>query len=142
MSSSSLDSNVFIYAFLGQDERKRSISLDLINTAQVERHGVALQVMGEVYERLRRPDGIAASLAAKLVATEFAHFEMRSATPALFATALQVSAKTGRQFWDSLIIATCAEHGIKTLYSEDQGPAPHTLLGVRLVNPFAQVTPA
>ena len=67
MTSSSLDSNVFICAFLGQDERKQSIALDLINTAQLGRHGVALQVMGEVYNRLRRPGGIAASLAAKLV---------------------------------------------------------------------------
>ena len=136
MTPSSLDSNIFIYAFLGQDERKQAIALDLINAAQVGRHGVALQVMGEVYNRLRRPDGIAAPLAAKLVTAEFARFEMQSATPAIFAAAVQLSAKTGLQFWDSLIIATCAEHGITTLYSEDQGPAPHSVLGVHLVNPF------
>lgn len=134
---SSLDSNVFIYAFLGQDERKRAIALDLVNAAQVQRHTVALQVMGEVFNRLRRPDGIATPQAAKLVTQEFAHFELRPATPAVFATAMQLSARTGRQFWDSLIVATCAEHGVKTLYTEDQGSEPHTVLGVRLVNPFS-----
>lgn len=136
---SSLDSNIFIYAFLGQDDRKRAIALDLINVAQVERHVVALQVPGEVFNRLRRPDGIEARRAAKLVTQEFARLELQPATPAVFAAAVQLSARTGRQFWDSLIIATCAGHGVKTLYTEDQGPAPHTVLGVRLVNPFAEL---
>lgn len=138
---SSLDSNIFIYALLGQDDRKRAMALDLLNAAQVQRHTVALQVMGEVFNRLRRPDGIATPLAARLVTQEFAHFELQPATPAVFAAAVQLSARTGRQFWDSLIIATCAEHGVKTLYTEDQGPAPHTVLGVRLVNPFAELEP-
>lgn len=133
---SSLDSNIFIYAFLGQDERKRAIALDLLNAAQVQRHMVALQVMGEVFNRLRRPDGIAAPMAAKLVTREFAHFELQPATPAVFTAAVQLAARTGRQFWDSLIIATCAEYGVKTLYTEDQGPEPHVVLGVRLINPF------
>lgn len=137
--TSSLDSNVFIYAFLGQDERKRSIALDLVNAAQVQRHMVALQVMGEVFNRLRRPDGIATPLAARLVTLEFSHFELQPASPAVFTTALQLAARTGRQFWDSLIIATCADHGIKTLYTEDQGTEPHTVLGVSLVNPFADL---
>lgn len=139
---SSLDSNIFIYAFLGQDDRKRAIALDLVNTAQVQRDMVALQVMGEVFNRLRRPDGIAAPRAAKLVTQEFAHFALQSATPAVFATAVQLSARTGRQFWDSLIIATCAAHDVKTLYTEDQGSEPHTVLGVRLVNPFAALAAA
>jgi predicted nucleic acid-binding protein len=136
---SSLDSNVFIYAFLGQDARKRAIALDLVNAAQVQRHTVALQVMGEVFNRLRRPDGIATPLAAKLVTQEFAHFELQPATPGVFASAMQLAARTGRQFWDSLIIATCAEHGVKTLYTEDQGSEPQTVLGVRLINPFADL---
>ena len=97
---------------------------------------VALQVMGEVFNRLRRPDGISAPLAEKLVAQEFSHFELLNATPAVFAAAMRLSARTGRQFWDSLILATCAEHGVKTLYTENQGPQPHAALGVRLVNPF------
>ena len=136
---SSLDSNIFIYAFLGQDARKRAIALDLVNAAQVQAHTVALQVMGEVFNRLRRPDGIATPQAAKLVTQEFAHFELVSASPAVFASAMQLAARTGRQFWDSLIIATCTEHGVKTLYTEDQGSEPHTVLGVRLVNPFAEM---
>ena len=137
--NSSLDSNIFIYAFMGQDERKRAIARELVNAAEAGRHMVALQVMGEVFNRLRRPDGISAPLAERLVAQEFSHFTLLSATPAVFAAAMRLSARTGRQFWDSLVLATCAEHGVGTLLTEDLGPFPHNPLGVRLVNPFAEL---
>ena len=137
--ASSLDSNVFIYAFLGQDDAKRNLALSLVNKAQLGRHAVALQVMGEVFNRLRRPDGIAAPLAAQLVSREFAPFSLKAATPEVFAQALVLSASTGRQFWDSLIIATCAAHGIKVLYTEDLGAEPHEVLGVSLINPFTNL---
>ncbi len=47
------------------------------------------------------------------------------------------SRRTGAQFWDALILATCAEHGVKRLYTEDFGPQKQAL-GVVLVNPFAR----
>lgn len=136
---SSLDSNIFIYAYLGQDERKRAIARALVNAAQLGRHMVASQVMGEVFNRLRRADGLAAPLAEKLVRQEFAYFALQSATPAVFASAMRLCAGTGRQFWGSLIVATCAEHGVNTLYTENMGPAPHAALGVRMVDPFAEL---
>lgn len=136
---SSLDSNIFIYAYLGQDDRKHVAARKLVNAAQGGRHVVALQVMGEVFNRLRRPNGISATQAERLVQREFGQFSLQAATGPAFAAAMRLSARTGRQFWDSLIIATCAEHGVKTLYTENQGPAPHAALGVRLVNPFAEL---
>ena len=139
---SSLDSSIFIYAYLGQDERKRAIARALVNAAQVERHMMASQVLAEVFNRLRRADGLAAPLAEKLVRQEFARFKLQSATPAVFAGAMRLCAGTDRHFWGSLIIATCAEHGVKTLYTEDLGPAPHAALGVRLVDPFADLKAA
>ncbi len=45
------------------------------------------------------------------------------------------------QVWDALIIAVCAEHGIKTLYSEDAGSLQRPL-GVHVVNPFASLEAA
>ncbi len=42
------------------------------------------------------------------------------------------------QVWDALTIAVCAEHGVKTLYSEDAGSLKRPL-GVHVVNPFAAV---
>ena len=39
------------------------------------------------------------------------------------------------QVGDALIIAICAEHGVKTLYSEDAGSLKRPL-GVHVVNPF------
>lgn len=37
-------------------------------------------------------------------------------------------------------MATCAEHGVKTLYSEDAGSLKRPL-GVHVVNPFAELEP-
>jgi predicted nucleic acid-binding protein len=45
------------------------------------------------------------------------------------------------QVWDALIIAVSAEHGIKTLYSEDAGSLQRPL-GVQVINPFAELEKA
>lgn len=42
------------------------------------------------------------------------------------------------QVWDALIVAGCAEHGVKKLYSEDARSMKKPL-GVLVVNPFASV---
>ena len=49
--------------------------------------------------------------------------------------ALKLAAAQQLQYWDALIIATCAEHGVKQLYTED-GPGIAKPLGVRCTDPF------
>ena len=52
--------------------------------------------------------------------------------------AWQLTARHTYQVWHALIVAVCAEHGVKTLYSEDAGSLKRPL-GVHLVNPFAKL---
>lgn len=52
------------------------------------------------------------------------------------AASLALASQHQLPYWDALIIATCAEHGIKTLYTED-APALKKPLGVVCKNPFA-----
>jgi predicted nucleic acid-binding protein len=43
-------------------------------------------------------------------------------------------------FWDSLILASCVEADVETLYSEDV-PGHASLPGLRVINPFATEDP-
>ena len=49
--------------------------------------------------------------------------------------ALKLAAEKQVQYWDGLIIAVCAEHGVKQLHTED-APSAVKLLGVKCVSPF------
>ena len=51
------------------------------------------------------------------------------------AAALKLATDKQVQYWDALIIAVCAEHGVTQLYTED-APSAAKLLGVRCVSPF------
>jgi len=57
---------------------------------------------------------------------------------AAHAAALKLAAEKQLQYWDALIIAVCAEHGVKQLFTEDLPSAPR-LLGVKCVSPFAAI---
>ena len=52
-----------------------------------------------------------------------------------YAQAWNLAAQHKYQVWDALIIAICADHGVRILYSEDAGSLKRPL-GVRVVNPF------
>ena len=54
------------------------------------------------------------------------------------AQAWKLAAKHKYQGWDALIVAICAEHGVKTLYSEGAGSLKRPL-GVHVINPFANL---
>ncbi len=50
-------------------------------------------------------------------------------------------AKHHCRVWDAPIIAVCAEHGVKAMYSEELGSLKRPL-GVQVVNPFAELEKA
>jgi predicted nucleic acid-binding protein len=52
-----------------------------------------------------------------------------------FTRAMGYAQRSGTQFWDALILATCAEHGVTKLYTEDIG-AQRQALGIGLIQPF------
>ena len=49
--------------------------------------------------------------------------------------ALKLATERQVQYWDALIIAVCAEHGVRQLYTED-APSAAKLLGVKCVSPL------
>lgn len=57
--------------------------------------------------------------------------------PSVVAKAIGLVRGRQLQYWDALIIASCAHAGVKTLYSEDlPGRMDGVVEGVRVVNPL------
>ncbi len=138
MSGEFLDSNVFVYAFDDTDDRKRGIAKDLIVRSLREATGViSYQVVQEVLNvittKMKRPVKHADALRYLTSTLE----PMWSVYPSedLFRRALEIRARYGYGFYDSLIVSAALHRGCSTLYSEDM---QHDQLidTVRILDPF------
>lgn len=133
----SLDSNVIMYSFGERDSHKQLIAIELVSQSILRRAKLATQVCGEVFRRLNAPVGLSPTANPwHALDMLMSSHEMIHADAMVFKHAMQVAHETKRQFWDCLIIATCAAQGVKRLYTEDTGSEPHVVMGVELVNPF------
>ena len=94
-----------------------------------------LQAAGEVYTVLVRA-GQSRSEARNGVTELEKLFETATAGTETFAMALDLAVEHKLQLWDSLILATAAEHGCSLLLSEDMQDG-FAWRGVTVVNPFA-----
>lgn len=137
MSVFSLDTNVLIYAIDPSQGAKHDIAQGLLEQALQGAWPIALQVLGEFYSATTRKKMLTRASAAHTVALWSELMRPCAVSAAGFAHALAYARRSGAQFWDAQIIATCAEHGIKRVYTEDIGPQKQAL-GVSLVNPFAR----
>jgi predicted nucleic acid-binding protein len=61
--------------------------------------------------------------------------EVLPVTPSLTFRALEAMPRHGLSFWDALIWAAAAEHGVPVLYTEDFQHG-REIEGVRFLNPF------
>lgn len=115
MSADFIDSNVFIYLFDETDDRKRARSERLIHAALESGQGrVSFQVVQETLNVLTR------RLATPLTPEDARRFLDRVLVPlwrvwpsrALYVRALEVQARYGFSFYDSLVVArVCPPHG-------------------------------
>ena len=136
----SLDTNILVYAMATDaPSLKRQVARELLE--QLFRHphgGLAGQVLSEYLSVVLRNKLASQEFALETVQiwSRTAHVFDASATAYQQAWALAATHKY--QVWDALIIAICAEHGVKTLYSEDAGSLKRPL-GVQVINPFAEL---
>jgi predicted nucleic acid-binding protein len=140
MSAEFLDSNILVYAFDETDDRKRTIANDLILRCLRDATGVlSYQVVQEVLNvlttKMERPVRHEDALRYFRSVLE----PMWSVFPSsdLFMRALELRARYGYGFYDSLIVSAAVESGCSVLYSEDMqhGQLVDT---VRIVDPFAE----
>lgn len=137
MSALSLDTNVLIYAIDPSQGEKYSTAHALLEQALNGAWPIALQVLGEFYSATTRKKVLTRANAARTVALWSELMRPCAVSAVGFTHALSYARRTGAQFRDALILATCAEHGVKRLYTEDFGPQKQAL-GVTLLNPFSR----
>jgi predicted nucleic acid-binding protein len=131
------DSNVFIYLYDDLAPEKRTTAELVVRALSERRSAVALQVVGEVQNVLRRKFKAPSWKAAQVGYNLLQAFETFAYSRDAVDRALgQLSA--GRfSYWDALLLASADEAGCTTLLSEDMRSGDR-LGNVEIVNPFAQ----
>ena len=133
-----LDTNVLVYLVDRRNPAKQAIARQLVSTALAERSGlVSFQVVQETLQALTRKarQVLPAADAGELLHAVLLPLWQVHPTLALYERALQLQAKHGFSFYDSLIVAAALEAGCRRLLTEDlqHGQKVGTL---RIENPF------
>lgn len=126
------DTNVVVYAFI-ETGRRSVLAEQLVVVGGV----VSVQVLNEFVSVARRKHALSwRAIRASLTSLRASCGEPRPLTVASHSSALAIAERYGYRIYDALIIASAAEAGCRTLYSEDLADGQE-IAGVRIVNPFA-----
>ena len=131
----SLDTNVLVYAVSALEGDKEKAARKLLHVATQAGWSVPAQVYGEFFAVMTRRQYMARKEARAAIEAFCAVMPPMSSTVTAHAAALKLAAEKQVQYWDALIIAVCAEHGVTQLYTED-APSAAKLLGVKCISPF------
>jgi predicted nucleic acid-binding protein len=137
----SVDTNVFVYAVDQRDPVKQSVARSvLLALARVEAV-VALQVVGEFQNALKRSLKLPAWVAAQAARNVLAQYGSFPYDREAVESALALSAAGRMSYWDALLVASADAVGVTTLLSEDMTDGlVHG--GVEIVNPFGPDGPS
>jgi predicted nucleic acid-binding protein len=131
----SLDTNILVYAISALEGGKEKAARKLLVRATTAGWSVAAQVYGEFFAVMTRRQYMSRKEARSAIEAFSSVMPAMPSTVTAHAAALKLAAEKQVQYWDALIIAVCAEHGVTQLYTEDTPSAPK-LLGVKCVSPF------
>jgi len=138
MSGEFIDTNVFIYLFDETDVRKRNTAERLVRAALETRsarisHQVVQETLNVVTRKL--PSPMAAEDARHFLEQVLAPLWQIMPTLALYRRGLDIQARYGFSFYDSLIVAAALESGCTRIYSEDLQHGQQ-IEGLTIENPF------
>jgi len=114
-----LDTNILVYAVDARDERKRDFATHIIEAAVRLDCPLALQVVGEFYAAATAKLKLGAKDAAARAAQLIAAFEIFGYSVHAVRAALEQAPKGRFSYWDSVLLASAAEAGCTTMFSED-----------------------
>ena len=140
MNGEFIDTNVFIYLFDETNDRKRTIADRIVKTALETRtarisHQVVQETLNVVTRKL--PSPMTAENAQRFLVQVLAPLWQIMPNIALYRRGLDVQARYGFSFYDSLIIAAAQESGCTRLYSEDLQHGQQ-IEGLIIENPFKE----
>jgi predicted nucleic acid-binding protein len=132
-----VDSNVLIYAYDTDSERKRLTAQRILLDLWQERAGaLSMQVLQEFYVNSTRK--LASPLSkdkARSIVNQFSYWCVET-TPAEILRAFQIEDEARINFWDALIIAAALKARALRILSEDLNPGQR-IAGILIENPFA-----
>lgn len=132
-----IDTNILVYATAPDTPApKQKIAHELLR--QLFTSPLAClpgQVLSEYLAVVLRKQTMPPALAMETVNTWAQTAKVLPVSETAYAQAWALATSHQYQVWDALIIAICAEHGVKQLYSEDAGSMKKPL-GVQVINPF------
>lgn len=132
-----IDTNILVYATESETSVvKQRIAKQLLKRLTSSPQACLLgQVVSEFLNVVLRKQAMTHAQAFEAAGLLSQAARVVGASQPAYAQAWKLVATHRYQVWDALIIAICAEHGVKTLYSEDAGFLKRPL-GVHVVNPF------
>ena len=133
-----VDTNIFIYAYIGDDLTKSMLSRRLLDELVKNRAGcVSTQVLNELFYRLTRGVQDPASIAyfADAMRAIMLNWQILDATKETILEAVWGVQRYQLAYWDSLIWAAAKLNGIPYVLSEDFTHG-QTLDGVTFLNPL------
>lgn len=133
-----VDTNILIYSIDARDPTKQRRALELIESLPESETVIPWQVACEVAAVVRkmvelgrfRGDGGEAIRALR------GCFPIMLPQITALERSLRIQERDGVSTWYALLIAACADMGVRRLYSEDLQGKP-VIEGVEIVNPFA-----
>lgn len=133
----SIDTNILVYATDPDAPlAKREIAQEMIKRMTLSPHAALVgQVLSEFMSVVLRKNAMSHKQALEAVDLLSQAADVLGASRQAYAQAWNLAAQHKYQVWDALIIAICADHGVRILYSEDAGSLKRPL-GVRVINPF------
>lgn len=131
------DTNVLIYLFDGTDDAKRERAELLIQQALDNETGcISYQVVQETMNVITRKLNATPEKALQLLDRVLVPLWQINPTRTLYRRGLDLQARYGFSFYDSLIIAAALEAGCTCLYSEDMQDGQQ-IQSLIIQNPFA-----
>lgn len=111
-----IDTNIWLYAFIDDDARKKDISQAIIQSL---RPVVSVQIINEICVNLIKRAKFPEAQIGALIETFYQKYEVVEAQKELLLSASRLLQDYALSYWDSLVVAAALSSGTTTLYSED-----------------------
>jgi predicted nucleic acid-binding protein len=130
-----LDTNILVYAVDAREGRKRNFATHIIEAAVGLDCPLALQVVGEFYAAATTKLKLDAKDAAARAAQLIAGFEIFGYSVHAVRAALEEAPRGRFSYWDSVLLASAAEAGCTTIFSEEMADGAR-FGSIAVANPF------
>lgn len=131
-----LDTNIFVYSIDEADDRKHKIASELIDRLLEDKTGcVSYQVVQETINVMTRKHDATQDEIQEMLDDTLRPFWRVDPSPGLYMRGLELRARYGFSFYDSLIVAAALEADCARLYTEDMQHGQR-IESLTIENPF------